>query len=203
MIVYEWRKLNPKQRAELLALRKTAKHPWHSVPHWQGHSAIYMFTAACYEHKHVAGLTAERMSALEHELLEAISPDGEEVYGWCVLPNHYHAIAFTHDVDKTLERVHHLHGRTSFYWNGEENTRGRKVWCGCAETIMKSPAHLIATINYVHHNPVRHGYCKRWDEWPFSSASDYVTQVGREEARRRWQDYPIDCYGDNWDPPSL
>jgi hypothetical protein len=30
---YRWRRLTPKQRAELLAWRKARGHPWHSPPH--------------------------------------------------------------------------------------------------------------------------------------------------------------------------
>ena len=55
------------------------------------------------------------------------------------------------------------------------------------------------TANYIHHNPVRHGYVDHWQDWPFSSAVDYLAAVGREEAVRVWKAYPLLDYGAGWD----
>jgi putative transposase len=68
---------------------------------------------------------------------------------------------------------------------------------------MKSDRHFWATINYIHHNPVHHGYVRRWQEWPFSSGGSFIKQFGHERAREIWKEYPIDKYGKNWDPPTL
>src|SRR3954464_3381230 len=96
------------------------------------------------------------------------------VVSWVVLPNHYHALISTREVLALLKAVGRLHGRTSFDWNAEENTRGRHVWHNAAETVIKSTGHFNATINYVHHNPVKHRYVKKWTDWPWSSAADYL-----------------------------
>ena len=64
---------------------------------------------------------------------------------------------------------------------------------------MRSEGHFWATVNYIHHNPVKHGYVARWDEWPFSSATGYLKNLGREEAARIWNDFPILDYGKGWD----
>ena len=58
---------------------------------------------------------------------------------------------------------------------------------------------LLGDIHYVHHNPVHHGYVKRWLDWPWSSARQYLEKVGLEEARRIWLKYPILDYGKKWD----
>ena len=82
-----------------------------------------------------------------------------------------------------------------FDWNGEDDERGRKVWFNCAETAMKSDRHFWATLNYVHHNPVHHGYVQQWQDWPFSSGGRFIQHCGREQAAKLWQEYPIDDYG--------
>jgi putative transposase len=64
---------------------------------------------------------------------------------------------------------------------------------------MKSERHFWATINYIHHNPVKHGYVQHWQDWPFSSAAAYLESVGRKEAERVWHEYPITEYGKGWD----
>jgi putative transposase len=58
-------------------------------------------------------------------------------------------------------------------------------------------------MNYVHHNPVHHGYVKYWEEWPFSSARPYLDEVGKAEASRIWREFPLLDYGKGWDDPSL
>jgi putative transposase len=96
-----------------------------------------------------------------------------------------------------------MHGTLSFQWNGEEQTRGRQVWCGAVERFMRNERHFWATMNYVHNNPVHHGYVDRWQDWPYSSAREYLEQVGQDEAARIWKRFPILGYGKNWDDQHL
>ena len=67
---------------------------------------------------------------------------------------------------------------------------------------MKSDAHSWATLNYVLHNAVRHGYVERWQDLAYSNAA-CLAEVDRELAERRWRQYPILDYGKDWDPPEL
>jgi putative transposase len=78
---------------------------------------------------------------------------------------------------------------------------GRKVFFRAVERAIRSDRHYWETLNYVHHNPVRHGYVARWIDWPWSSATDYLAQTGVEEAKRIWHEYPLRDYGKDWDEP--
>ena len=64
---------------------------------------------------------------------------------------------------------------------------------------MKSERHWHATINYIHHNPVNHGYVHLWQDWPLFSAAAFLQQIGRDEAEALWKEYPIGEYGRGWD----
>ena len=64
---------------------------------------------------------------------------------------------------------------------------------------MKSEGHFLATLNYIHHNPIKHGYVNRWQDWPFSSVHEHLNEYGRKRMQGWWKDYPIDEYGDGWD----
>ena len=110
---------------------------------------------------------------------------------------------FTRELPELFHDIGLLHGRTAFDWNGEDSERGRKVWFNCAETAMKSDRHFWATLNYVHHNPVHHGYVKQWQHWPFSSGAAFLEKTGREQVAKLWKEYPILKYGKDWDPPDL
>jgi putative transposase len=203
VIMYEWRKLTESQREFILKLRKSSRVPWHHLQHRDLGSGSYHITAACYEHRPILGHSAQRMASFEQDLLNLIKSHADEIHAWCILPNHYHLLVHCPKVKRLLSALGKLHGRTSYNWNGEEQTRGRKVWFDAMERAMRSEAHFWATMNYVHHNPVHHCYVSKWQDWPFSSASDFIKNAGKEETERIWKEYPILDYGKDWDPPDL
>ncbi len=187
-------------RRDMLAQRKLQKRPWHSPPHWRSdRTERYLFTAACFEHQPVIGASRQRLAEFEDHLLSVVEDSTKDVHAWVVLPNHYHFLATTEDPLVVLRALARLHGRTSFRWNGEDGLRGRKVWCGAAETAMKSERHFWATLNYIHHNPVKHGWVKKWQDWPFSSSAGFLEKSGRAEVERLWKEFPIKDYGKGWD----
>ena len=201
--MYIWRKLDDKQRKELLAFRQLNDRPWHSPSHRVAQNGRYLLSASCYEHRPWIGKSPQRMGDFASRLLETMEPHCQEINAWCVLPNHYHALVFTLELPDLLGEIGRLHGRTAFIWNGEDAARGRKVWFNCAETCMKTERHFWATLNYVHHNPVHHGYVKRWQVWPFSSANAFLASASRQMAEEIWRMYPVLDYGKEWDPPEL
>jgi putative transposase len=201
---YRWRQLTPKQRASLLDWRKEHKHPWHSPPHRPnfGHLRFHI-TAACFEHQPYIGHCSGRMNNFTRELLAVFAAHSSQTFAWCVLPNHYHALVEARNVLDLLRELGRFHGRTSHAWNGEENSRGRKVFFRAVERAMRSDRHFWATLNYVHHNPVHHGYVRRWTDWPWSSATEYLSQTNPAEAKRIWHDYPLGDYGKGWDDAQM
>jgi len=54
-------------------------------------------------------------------------------------------------------------------------------------------------MNYIHHNPVHHGYVEKWQDWPWSSAAAFLDNAGPERALQLWRKYPILDYGKKWD----
>ncbi|MBI2946378.1 MAG: hypothetical protein HYY23_01955 [Verrucomicrobia bacterium] len=136
-------------------------------------------------------------------LLAVFAKHGAVPHAWCVLPNHYHALVETEDVRGLFRELGRLHGRTSHAWNGEEKTRGRQVFYRATDRAIRSERHFWATMNYIHNNPVHHGYVKLWTEWPWTSAHAYLEAMGRDEAERVWREYPVRQYGAKWDPPGI
>jgi len=134
-------------------------------------------------------------------LLATLEPVTTGIHAWCVLPNHYHLLVSVPDLRATTRALGRLHGRTSYRWNQEEHTRGRQVWHAAADRWMRSDRHFWATMNYIHHNPVHHGYVKRWQDWPFSSAHELLAQLGPAAVERLWRAYPLADYGKGWDEP--
>lgn len=201
---YRWRRLTDQERAETLAWRKQHQRPWHSPPHAPGfQNDAFHVTAACFEHRPYIGRGPERLESFSCALLSVLSQHASQTVAWCVLPNHYHALVRTPDVLKLVRELGLLHGRSSYAWNGEEGTRGRKVFFRCVEREMRSEAHFFATLNYVHHNPVHHKYVEKWTDWPWSSAAEFLERAGKLEAERIWKEYPVRDYGKGWDDAEL
>ena len=193
---YLWRRLTPEKQQAILQYRKRLKRPWHRPPHYDQGVIHYHLTGACFEHQPFIGHSPERMAEFSELLLEALP---EPPAAWCVLPNHYHVLVRCPEIKTIGKILGSLHGSTSFRWNGEENQRGRKIWHSISDRAMRNTEHFWATINYIHHNPVKHGYVDQWTDWPFSSTMDYLDEVGREQAVMLWKQYPVLDYGKGWD----
>jgi putative transposase len=198
--MYNWRKVTEQERQHLLRVRRARKLPKHSLPHFDfDGSHCYLISAACYEHAPFIGRNPQRMTECECETLEIYGNFCLSLYAWCILPNHYHALVKTDQIKALRQALGQFHGQTSYRWNLEDNCRGRKVWYNCFERRIKSERHFWATLNYVHHNPVQHGYVARWQDWPWSSAREFLKRKGRERAIEIWEKYPVLDYGKKWD----
>ncbi len=198
--MYDWRKMTDDERQEVLKQRQTHNLPWHSPPHldFEG-THQYLISATCYEHADIMGQSMRRLSECEVEVVKVCRDFCLSLYAWCILPNHYHALVKTDCIKDLRHALGQFHGRSSFRWNYEDDSRGRKVWHNCFERPMKSGRHFWATLNYIHHNPVHHGYVDHWQDWPWSSAGEFLRVVGKTRALRLWREYPILDYGKKWD----
>ena len=90
--MYDYRKMTPEQKLAAVEYRRLHEHPLHSPPHldFVGQRQFFI-TGTCFEHKHHIGLSPERMTNFEADLLTACGKFATSIYAWCVLPNHYHS----------------------------------------------------------------------------------------------------------------
>jgi putative transposase len=198
--MYNWRKMSKAEREDAANYRRIQRFPKHSPPHFDSDiSCQYLLTGTCYEHAPIIGRSAKRMTDCETGVLKICNTGESVIYAWCILHNHYHVLLKTAKMKEIRQEIGLFNGRTSFQWNGEDDARGRKVWHNCFERKMRSERHFFASLNYVLHNPVHHGYVDRWEDWEWSNATDYLESEGRVEALRIWKEYPILGYGEKWD----
>ena len=146
--MYDWRRHTPQGRKEIFEARRAARRPWHSPPHrFTDELRSFIVSAACFEHEPILAYSAERMEDFSERLLAVCDKHADRVYAWCVLPNHYHVVLLTNQIETLMAALGKLHGRTSYDWNGEEDRRGRQVWFNAVERVMRSERHLWASIN--------------------------------------------------------
>ena len=195
--------MSPERQQEVVEHRKQHRRPWHSPPHWEfNNEQQFLLSASNYEHLPIIGVSSERMTEFENQLLELCAQYASVIYAWTILPNHYHILLKTDLNLDLLEKIGKLHGRTSYEWNKQDGRRGRKSWYRCFDRDITSHRHFWASMNYVHHNPVHHGYVDKWLDWPWSSAAEFLERVGKETAQRIWIKYPVLDYGKKWDVES-
>jgi putative transposase len=197
-MMYEYRKLTPEERTELVQQRRAHGYPPHAPPHPVRDQPFYLLTATCYEHTcHME--SQPRRQQVSDALFEQFITSGMEIRAWVVLPNHYHLLAHVTDFDALGGIFRLVHGPTARYWNLEDNSPGRKVWYRFTDRAIRSERHYYATLNYIHYNPVKHGWVTSPYDWMDSSIHWYLEYRGREWLRDSWTRYPVRDYGRGWD----
>jgi len=65
------------------------------------------------------------------------------------------------------------------------------VWHNYWDTGIRTEADYWARFNYIHHNPVKHGYVPRTEDWLYSSYRYYLERKGEEWMTDALRRYPI------------
>ncbi len=194
---YDYRGMTPEERREVVRRRWGLGYPTHAPPHPYRDAGRYLLTAANFEHTENMVMPDRRVD-FEARLLDALQAAGARVLAWVVLPNHYHVLVEVDSLDGVSSALHRLHGATSRQWNLEDGQVGkRRVWYRFADRRLRDEAHFYRALNYVHVNPVRHGYVEDPYEWPCSSLHSYYEVCGRDWLRDKWKAHPpVDLGGD-------
>jgi putative transposase len=196
---YDYRKMTPAERAEVVKQRRERGYPPHAPPHPFRQEGCYLITAAAFEHANVMSDPARR-SEFERDLLVTLASVGAGIDGWVVLPNHYHILSNVRSLDIVSNELKLLHGSTSRKWNLEDGLTGkRRVWYKFADRAIRDEAHYFRVLNYIHYNPVKHLYAEDVYAWPWSSLFLYYEEKGRDWLREIWQAHPPGDLGKDWD----
>ncbi|MDO9302351.1 MAG: transposase, partial [Anaerolineales bacterium] len=120
---YEYHKLSPKEREEIVLYRSERGYPLHAPPHPFRDAGAYLISAANFEHKPVMD-TPKRRTEFETLLLNSIKKIADDIIAWVVLANHYHILICVQSLDDVSAALKHLHGVTSRQWNIEDGLTG-------------------------------------------------------------------------------
>lgn len=196
--MYEYRKLNSAERAEILRYRREQGYPLHAPPHPATGEGVFLITAANFEHNHILANSSRRTS-FETTIFQILKRFDFDVRGWVILPNHYHLLVHTHQFQKAGMMLKQLHGKTAHEWNFQDNLPGRKVWFNYSDRKIRGERHYYASLNYIHFNPVKHGYVTSPEEWPWSSIGLYIQDYGAQWIKDKWDAFPVMDFGKGWD----
>ena len=143
----------------------------HGPTHWLFEPGLYIVTAGTY--RRLPHLDSPlRLEFFQESLFECASEFGWNLHAWAVLANHYHFVAASSSDPNTLRKfLGKLHMQTSKQLNLWDNTPERKVWFQFWESRITFERSYLARLNYVHHNPARHGVVPLAENYKWCSAS--------------------------------
>jgi putative transposase len=115
--------------------------------------------------------------ALYRDLLELAARQARvEIWSYCLMPNHVHAVVVPSDEDGLRATFAQTHRRYTGYINARRRVTGH-LWQGRYGSVAMDEEHLYHALRYVALNPVRAGLVTRAQDWPWSSASAHIAGV--------------------------
>lgn len=142
----------------------------------------YFFTLVLKQ-RHNANLLIDHFDLLKSSILKVKSKFPFKLPACVVMPDHLHMIMLLPKGDdnyamrirliktffsKSLDLVEPV--SNSMSRKNEKGIWQRRFW----EHLIRDEQDLQRHIDYIHYNPVKHGYCNRADEWPYSTIHNYV-----------------------------
>lgn len=128
-----------------------------------------------------------------------------DMYAYCLMPNHFHVLGrlkpLSEAVTAAIAQEHTakaqacLRGEVpvnAFYEDqfkrfftsysrafGKSYDRvGSLFRAKFKRVLIRDRAQLLDKLLYIHHNPIHHGFCRRYAEYPYSSYHDYLAGNG-------------------------
>ena len=143
----------------------------HAPVHRLDEEGTYIVTAGTYRKRHLFH-SPERLELLHDTLLDVAAEFRWSLQAWAVLANHYHFVAISlHDPRSLRTLLSKLHMLTAKRLNQWDAAPGRKVWFQFWDTQITYQRSYLARLNYVHHNPVKHGVAQEAAQYPWCSAA--------------------------------
>lgn len=84
-----------------------------------------------------------------------------------------------------------LNGKSSFLLNKMDAVKKRKIWFNYWDTCIRDEKDFWTRFNYIHHNPVKHGYANKMEDYKFSSYKNWLDKRGAEFLSDAFEKYPV------------
>ncbi len=122
-------------------------------------------------------------------------------YAWVLLDNHSHFLLGIDDADRVSRFFVRLHAISSKKINDMDDTRGRKTWFNYWDKYVRDEENFWKFLNYIHVNPLKHGYVPGISElsaYKYSSSQNYIGRFGWNWFMELFYEYPIETVIDRF-----
>ena len=141
----------------------------HSPAHRLSLPGAFIVTAGTYQKQKYFN-TPTLLTRLTNLLLNLAEAYSWMIQAWAVFPNHYHFDAEFRKPETLRRLIRELHSRSALALNREQDAVGRKVWFQYWESQLTFHRSVLARLNYVHQNPVRHKLVSKASQYKWCSA---------------------------------
>lgn len=162
----------------------------HVPPHLFIDEMVYFVSCRTYQGARILN-TADKKQILCRGIWENIKAFECELLAWVVLDDHYHILFRVSKAKSIPLFFQKLHGRTSHEMNKTDGTPGRKVWYNYWDECIRDEKDYYNKLNYIHVNPVKHGYVENPEDYEFSSYRAYLEANGEEWVKGLLHRFPV------------
>ena len=153
----------------------------HTPAHYFKSNSTYMLTGATY--KKIKLLKGDEPKIIFYNSLKKGCENYNwKIIAWVILDNHYHIMLRAPEKADTLSNlVRDLHKFTALWMKKNIGVAKylKRVWYNYWDTCITYEKSFLARINYIHHNPVKHGYVECALEYPFGSYYEAYRERGK------------------------
>jgi putative transposase len=171
----------------------TGRFKKHIPFHLYVDGGVYFVTARTLRGRRLFN-TNQKKIILANKINGSIKKFGLMLHAWVVLDNHYHIFFSLRHGNLLSKLVQYINGGSSLELNKLDKVTSRQVWWNYWDRNIRTERDFYVRFNYIHHNPVKHGYAKCNADYPFSSYQYYVKKLGAEFLQDAERSYPIIDY---------
>lgn len=116
------------------------------------------------------------------------------IIAYCIMNNHAHLLVYVEDIEALGKFMHMVNLVYSQFYNRENKRCGVLFRNKYQSEPIYNTQYLINCIKYIHMNPVKAKIVKNCNEYPYSSYSDYINNIGICKSK-----VMIGIFGSNYD----
>jgi putative transposase len=106
-------------------------------------------------------------------LAETVEQHSIKVYGYCLMPNHYHLLIQT-PIANLSQAMHKLNAKYCQHFNKRHATSGHVIQGRFHAILVESDRQILAVSRYVSLNPVRAKLVQDPSDWPWSNHHHFL-----------------------------
>ncbi|MEO0156023.1 MAG: transposase [candidate division WOR-3 bacterium] len=161
----------------------------HNPPHIYLDDSYYFITASTLYKRSIL-ITNESKQILKDIIENIVELYNFLLIAWVILPNHYHLLLKTGIGNYLPEIFRKIHSKSTVRIN-KILDKSVKIWYNYWDECVRNEDSLYKHFNYIHMNPVKHGYVKKPEDYDFSSYKSYLFEKGQEWLDDIFRRFPI------------
>lgn len=105
--------------------------------------------------------------------------------------NHYHILINVPNGTMLGGFINNLHSNITRLINKIDGLVGRQIWYQYWDRCIRSESDFYTRLNYIHHNPIKHGLAEKMEKYKWSSYNKFLDDKGEDWLDDCFSRYPI------------